>query len=47
MEANKEIVDKLLQDTRPTSFVGPTIKYGILSTGFLEERAINSRMWTR
>jgi len=46
MDANQTIVAKLLQDTRPTGFsADQTIRYGILSTGFLEERVIDSSQY--
>ncbi|MCQ1547462.1 MAG: M10 family metallopeptidase C-terminal domain-containing protein [Candidatus Accumulibacter phosphatis] len=39
MDANQTIIAKLLEDIRPTGFsAGQTIKYGLLSTGFLESR---------
>ena len=39
MDANQTIVEKLLQDKRPTGFsAGQTIKYGVLPVGFLAQR---------
>ncbi len=41
MDANALIISKLLQDVRPTGFsAGQTIKYGVLTAGFMEARVM-------